>query len=122
MHQDNLQIIKFLISRFEDFRNWQIMGIVDCVFQLPHEHFLSLPKPSALKEALIKSKSIVEKKYESQIDRRVYFEGKIGIESSLFPENKEYIWQSIGKTESDVYGTVMFPVGGDKYLKVSFSK
>jgi hypothetical protein len=93
-------LISQLCIRFEKVRNWQIMGVVECdIINVPEGCF-----------AIENKKHLLDRKHKKQECRQ---------SEPVF--ECEYIWEEKSTNEKGSYGTIMLPINGGEFIKISFS-
>lgn len=103
----SIAFINTLVERFKDAKSWQIIGFVEC--EMKENKFNGEDR-----FFVVEKKSIV-----GESKNRKHYKEKSEDEDSIF--KYEYIWQWQGVSEKDYYGTIMFPVNANVFLKVAYA-
>ena len=103
----SIAFINTLIERFKDAKSWQIIGFVEC--EIKENKSDEEDRFFAVEKKVIVGKSTLRKHYKEKSED----------EDSIF--KYEYIWQSQGISDKDYYGTIMFPINTNIFLKVAYA-
>lgn len=104
----SIAFINTLVQRFKDAKSWQIIGFTECEV-----------KENKFNGAEDRFFVVEKKSIAGELKPRKHYKENSEDEDSIF--KYEYIWQTQGVSEKDYYGTIMFPINTNIFLKVAYA-